>query len=108
MAKKKKRKSKNREEAEPNLFWRQAAAVLLFVAGFFLLLGGFGVGRPAPTKSFSAIYSGFGLAAYLTPVALFYFAVLKFRTDDHKVPLANSFSMIFLLVFLSSWLFTGF
>lgn len=108
MAKKKKRKSKNREEAEPNLFWRQAAAVLLFVAGFFLLLGGFGVGGPAPTKSFSAIYSGFGLAAYLTPVALFYFAVLKFRTDDHKVPLANSFSMIFLLVFLSSWLFTGF
>ncbi len=108
MAKRKKRKSRNHDEREPNLFWRQAAAVLLFVFGFFLLLGGFGVGGPAPTKVFSFIYSGFGLAAYLTPVAFFYFGALKFRTEDHKVPLANSFSMVFLLAFLSAWLFTGF
>ncbi len=108
MAKRKKRKSRKHEEAEPNMFWRQAAAVLLFVAAFFLLLGGFGVGGKAPTTVFSGIYSAFGLAAYLTPVALFYFGVLKFTADDHKVPLANSLSMMFLLVLLSSWLFAAF
>lgn len=106
MAKKKKRKS--REEREPNLFWRQAGAVLLFVAGAFLLLGGFGIGGPAPTKIFSAIYSAFGLAAYLTPVALCYFGALKFTTEDHKIPFANLSSMVLLMAFLSSWLFTGF
>lgn len=108
MAKKKKRKSRGHEEAEPNMFWRQAAAVLSFVLGFFLLLGGFGVGGSAPTSIFGGLYSAFGLAAYLTPVAFFYFGVLKFRTEDHKVPLANSFSMVFLLMFLAGWLFTGF
>lgn len=108
MAKKKKRKSRKQEYDEPNLFWRQAAAVLLFVFGFFLLLGGFGVGGNAPTTVFSAIYSAFGWAAYLTPVAFFYFGALKFRTENHKVPLANSFSMVLLLAFLSAWLFAGF
>ncbi len=108
MAKKKKRKSRAVEVHEPNMFWRQATAVLLILAAFFLLLGGFGFGGSAPTTVFDGIYSAFGLAAYLTPVALMYFGVLKFTTEDHKVPLANSFSMIFLLMFLSAWLFTGF
>lgn len=92
MAKKKKRKSKSAEVHEPNMFWRQAAAVLLILVSFFLLLGGFGFGGPAPTGVFGAIYSAFGLAAYLTPVALFYFAILKFSTEDHKVPFSNAFS----------------
>lgn len=108
MAKRKKRKNRSYDDEESNMFWRQAAAVLLFLAGFFLLIGGFGAGGPMPTKVFSGIYSAFGLAAYLTPVALFYFGALKFAAENHKVPFANLSSMVLLLAFLSSWLFTGF
>lgn len=108
MAKKKKRKAKKIEQAEPNMFWRQAAAVLLFLAALFLLLGGFGAGGPLPTGLFNGFYWAFGLAAYLAPVALIYFGVLKFKSEDHKVPLSNSVSMVLLLTFLSGWLFTAF
>lgn len=104
MAKKKKRKSRKVEAAVPNLFWRQAAAVLLLLASLFLLLGGFGVGGPLPTGLFSGVYTAFGWAAWLAPVALAYFGVMKFNTEDHKVPLSNSFSMIFLLVFMAGFL----
>lgn len=108
MAKRKKRKARKVEEAEPNLFWRQAAAVLLFLSAVFLLMGGFGLGGPLPKGLFSGVYWAFGWAAWLAPVALVYFGVLKFQTDDHRVPLANSFSMIFLVTFLASWLYVGF
>lgn len=109
MAKKKKRKAKKVQEyREPNLFWRQAAAVLMFVAAFFLLLGGFGAGGDLPKGLFDAFYWAFGLAAYLAPVSLVYFAVLKFKSEDHKVPLSNSISMLMLLAFLSGWLCTAF
>ncbi len=108
MAKKKKRKSRKVEQAEPNLFWRQAAAVLLFLAALFLLLGGFGIGGKLPEGLFSFFYSAFGWAAWLAPVALVYFGVLKFKTEDHKVPLSNSFSMVFLMSFLAGFLHTSF
>lgn len=90
------------------MFWRQSAAVLLFVAALFLLVGGFGAGGALPEGMFRGIYWAFGWAAWLAPVALVYFGVLKFRTEDHKVPLSNSFSMVFLMAFLSGWLFTAF
>ncbi len=106
MAKKKKRKSRV-EEKEPNLFWRQAAAVLLFLAAVFLVLGGFGAGGPLPKNMFGGVYWAFGWASWLAPVALVYFAVLKFKTDDHKVPLSNSISMIALVAFLASFLHVG-
>ena len=108
MAKKKKRKSVKEEYKEPNLFWRQSAAILLFVAALFLLVGGFGAGGDLPKGLFSGFYWAFGWAAWLAPVALVYFGVLKFKSEDHKVPLSNSFSMVFLLAFLSGWLFTAF
>ncbi len=111
MAKKKKRKSsriQKEEYAEPNLFWRQAAAVLLFLAAIFLLLGGFGAGGPLPKGMFNSFYWAFGLAAYLAPISLIYFGILKFTSEDHKVPLKNSTSMVMLLTFLSGFLFTAF
>lgn len=108
MAKKKKRKARHIDEPEPNMFWRQAAAVLLILAAVFLLFGGFGAGGPLPKGLFGAFYKAFGLAAYLTPVSLAYFGVLKFKTENHKVPFSNSLSMLFLMAFLSGFLFTGF
>ncbi|MBA2278887.1 DNA translocase FtsK 4TM domain-containing protein [Candidatus Saccharibacteria bacterium] len=109
MAKRKKRKSRKVTEIrEPNMFWRQSAALLLFVVAAFLLLGGFGTGGPLPTNMFNAVYWLFGWAAYLTPVALIYFGVLKLKSEEHQIPFGNFISMILLLTFLASWLHTGF
>ncbi len=108
MAKRKKRKSRKVEEREPNMFWRQAGALVLFVLAIFLLLGGFGAGGPLPKNMFNGVYWAFGLAAYLTPVALAYFGVLKLTTEENRIPFGRLLSMVLLLTFLSSWLFTGF
>lgn len=61
-----------------------------------------------PTGLFGVFEWAFGFGAYLTPIALIYFSVLKFKSDDHKVPLSNSISMILLLTFVSGFLFTAF
>lgn len=108
MAKKKKRKSRAKEVKEPNMFWRQSGALLLFIFAIFLLLGGFGIGGNLPVGMFHGVYWTLGWAAYLSPIALCYFGVLKFRTDEHEIPLGSFTSMLLLLVFLSSWLHVGF
>ncbi|MCA9348326.1 DNA translocase FtsK 4TM domain-containing protein [Candidatus Saccharibacteria bacterium] len=110
MAKKKKRKSRvsQQEYKEPNLFWRQTASLLLFLMAIFLLLGSFGAGGALPRAMFGVFDWTFGLAAYLAPLALAYFAVLKFRAEDHKIPLSNAVSMFLLMVFLAGFLFTAF
>ena len=108
MAKKKKRKSRAKEVKEPNMFWRQAGALLLFMLALFLLIGGFGVGGNLPVNMFKGVYWALGWAAYLSPVALIYFGVLKFRTEEHEIPLHNFVSMVLLMTFLSSWLHVGF
>jgi len=110
MAKKKKRKSraKAHEAKEPNMFWRQAGSLLLFIIALFLLLGGFGVGGNLPVGMFNGTYWALGWAAYLSPVALGYFASIKLKTEEHEVPLHNTISMLLLLTFTASWLHVGF
>jgi len=107
MAKKKKRKSRVVVK-EPNMFWRQAGAVFLFIIAIFLLLGSFGVGGNLPVGMFNGVYWTIGSAAYLSPVALIYFGVLKIQNEESQVPLHNSVSMLLLLVSLSIWLHVGF
>jgi S-DNA-T family DNA segregation ATPase FtsK/SpoIIIE len=108
MAKKKKRKSKAQEVKEPNMFWRQAGALLLFITAIFLLLGGFGIGGSLPVGMFKGVYWTLGWAAYLSPFALIYFGVLKIKSEEHEIPLHNSVSMVLFLVFLSSLLHVAF
>ena len=112
MAKKKKRGGRKSraaaEVAEPNTFWRQAGALLLFLLAIFLLMGSFGSGGPFPINTFNGIYWAFGAAAYLAPVAFIYFGVLKFAEEDHKVPLSKLISMVLLFAFLAAWLHVGF
>jgi S-DNA-T family DNA segregation ATPase FtsK/SpoIIIE len=109
MAKKKKRKSRAKVEIkEPNMFWRQAGAFLLFVLALFLLIGGFGVGGNLPVGMFHGVYWAFGWAAYFGPIALIYFGVLKLQNEDHEIPLHNSISMFLLMIFLAGWLHVGF
>lgn len=109
MAKKKKHSKKSSKKQvdvprEPNMFLRGVFAVLLFVVGFFLLLGGFGQGGALPKGMFSAVYSVIGGAAYLTPLAFGFWGFFKFKTDEHKVPFMKIASMSTLLILFASLL----
>ncbi len=113
MPKKKKRSTKRKSSKkapvknipkEPNLFLRQAGAVSLIVLAIFLFLGGFGTGGSFPVGMFEVVYSVFGWAAYLTPVALGYWGVHKIRAEEHSLPFNRILSMASLLVVTSSWL----
>lgn len=110
---KKKKQSKNRSKVaettiERSPFWAYSAAVLLIIAALFLLLGGFGTGGPLPKGLFHGAYWALGWFAYFTPVALVYWGVYKFASEDRRIPLAKLFGMFAVLLFGSSWLHTAF
>jgi S-DNA-T family DNA segregation ATPase FtsK/SpoIIIE len=107
MAKKKKstkKKSAPIEDIEPSPFWALSGAIILIVLGLFLLLGGFGTGGALPVGMFHGAYWAFGWAAYLTPMALVYWGVIKFRAEDHRIPFAKVLGMLAVLTFVASWL----
>jgi S-DNA-T family DNA segregation ATPase FtsK/SpoIIIE len=108
MAQKKKQTRKKKVEAvvERSPFWPLTGAILLCVLALFLLFGGFGTGGPLPKGLFHGGYWAFGWSAYLLPLALVYWGVYKFRSEDHQIPLGNLLSMVGLVVFSSSLLFT--
>lgn len=112
MAKKKKSTKKKvapiTEDNEPSAFWPLAGAIILIVAALFLLLGGFGTGGPLPINLFKGAYWALGWAAYLTPVALVYWGVYKFKAEDRRIPLSKLISIAAVLVFASSWLYVAF
>jgi S-DNA-T family DNA segregation ATPase FtsK/SpoIIIE len=113
MAKKKKQTRKKKADvvetaAERSAFWPLSGAILLFVFALFLLLGGFGTGGQLPTGMFHGAYAAFGWAAYLTPIALVYWGVYKFISEDRRVPLPKFSAMIAVLILASSWFFTAF
>jgi S-DNA-T family DNA segregation ATPase FtsK/SpoIIIE len=105
MAKKKKRTTRKKAPAavERSPFWALSGAVLLEVAAFLLLLGGFGTGGPLPINLFHGAYWTLGWAAYLTPLALAYWGVHKFKAEDRQIPLANFVGMLAVLLFASAW-----
>jgi S-DNA-T family DNA segregation ATPase FtsK/SpoIIIE len=111
MAKKKKQtrsKKKIEEVVERSPFWPITGAVLLCVLALFLLLGGFGTGGPLPTGMFHGAYWTFGWAAYLLPAALVYWAIYKFKSEDHRISLGKLVSIVAFMVFTSCLLFTMF
>lgn len=113
MAKKKKRTKKKKVEAavtpaEHSAFWAYAGAIALFIAALFLLLGGFGTGGDLPIGMFKGVYAVLGWAAYLTPLALTYWGVYKFTSEDRRIPLPRLFVMLAVLGFTASFLFTTF
>ncbi|MCA9323659.1 DNA translocase FtsK 4TM domain-containing protein [Candidatus Saccharibacteria bacterium] len=113
MSKKKKRSHKKKVAKkevpqEPNMFVRQLGSVAMIVVAIFLLLGGFGTGGSLPVGLFDLVYKVFGIAAYLSPVALIYWAVHKFRAEEHNLPPSRLFSMSALLITFSSWLHVAF
>jgi S-DNA-T family DNA segregation ATPase FtsK/SpoIIIE len=109
MAKKKRqtRSKRKKDTAENSPFWRLSAATLLIVLALFILIGGFGTGGPLPKNLFHGAYWVFGWAAFLVPVALVYWGVVKFGEEEHRIPLNKLLSMLAVLVFSSSWLFAA-
>lgn len=110
MANKKKTKKKKVtvQPAERSPFWAMSGAVILVLVAFLLLIGGFGTGGKAPVDLFHGAYWTLGWAAYLTPVALVYWGVYKFVSEDRRIPLAQLTSMTAVLIFASSWFDTMF
>jgi len=111
MAKKKKKnlraKKVDKIVNEQSVFWPLALAVLLFVVALLLLLGGFNTGGPLPKDLFHGAYWTLGRAAYLAPIALVLAGVYKFTSEDKKLPITKLISLLALLVFSSSFLFTA-
>lgn len=106
MPKKKKTTTKSRKKdvvVEPSPFWPLTGAVLMIIIALFLLIGGFGTGGPLPKSLFHAAFWTLGWAAWLTPVALAFFGIHKFVSEDRKVPLGKTVSMVALLVLSAAW-----
>jgi len=111
MAKKKKHSKKKNHDvdiSEKSTFWPITVAILMFVAALFLLLGGFGTGGVLPKGMFNGAYWALGWAAYLTPLALIYWGIAKFSSEDRKISLSKWASMLSFLIFSSSWLHVAF
>jgi S-DNA-T family DNA segregation ATPase FtsK/SpoIIIE len=112
MAKKKKQtrkpatrsRKKVEEVAEPSPFWALAAAVIMIVAALFLILGGFGTGGVLPKTLFHGAYWTLGWAAWLAPLGLVFFGVLKFTSEDRKVPLEKFVGMLAFIILSAGWL----
>ena len=95
MAKRKKQTRKKKVEVkERSPFWPLAGAVLLIILALFTLLGAFGTGGPLPKGLYDAAEWTLGWAALLSPVALVYFGVHKFNSEDNQIPLGNLVSML--------------
>jgi DNA segregation ATPase FtsK/SpoIIIE, S-DNA-T family len=94
--------------AERSPFLAYCAGVLLILIALFLLLGGFGTGGTLPKGLFGAAYWLFGYGAWLTPVALVYWGIYKFTSEEHRVPVGKLFSMVLLLALSSGWFHAAF
>lgn len=108
---KNKKRSRKHSTPEPKAhspFWAFAWATLLCLAALFLLLGGFGTGGVLPVDSFHIAYTLFGWAAYLVPLALAYWGIAKFISEDHNLSFGKFSGMLCILLFSAGALDTAF
>jgi hypothetical protein len=110
MAKKKKPtpRKKKVEVVEKSPFWALSGAVLMIIAALFLIIGGFGTGGWLPISLFHAVYWALGWAAWLAPIALVFFGVHKFVSEDNQIPLAKFVSMVVFVTLSAAWLDVAF
>jgi S-DNA-T family DNA segregation ATPase FtsK/SpoIIIE len=112
MAKKAKRgrppgKKADKKTKNNSGFWRAVAAVFLIIFGVVLLFGAF-ISAPIPHNVWHGFWWALGGATLVAPVALIYLGLLKFINEEQRIPLPNMIGTIGLLVFLASWLHSGF
>ncbi len=111
MAKKKKQTRKQKidpKDEERSIFWPMVGAVLMLLLAFFVLIGGFGTGGPLPKNLYSGAYTALGWAAWLVPVALFYWGILKFVSEDKQIPLPKLLSMLAFVIMTACFLQVSF
>ncbi len=104
---KRKRQTRSRKKAVEEVkspFWPMAGGVVMMLLAIFILLGGFGTGGPLPLGLFKGIYWVIGWAAYLTPISLVYFGILKFNSEEHEIPFGQLVGMLAGLILTASWL----
>lgn len=70
----------------------------MLVLAVFLLLGGFGAGGALPVNLFNGAYWAFGWTAYLVAFVLGFLAILKFTSEDRRIPLDRFTSMVIFLL----------
>ncbi len=105
MAKKKKQtRSKKAAPKQSSPFWQYASAVFLVLLALFILLGGLGTGGVLPLNLFKGMRSAFGLTAFLLPIVLVYWGVVKFMADNHKMSFGKLLSLWAALFFAASFL----
>lgn len=108
MAKRKKRAYKKRdEEKEVSPVIGYTLAVILFLVAIFIGIGSMNTGGILPKDLFKAGYYMFGWASFVLFITFFYFSVLKFKNEDHKIPRVNFISMFLFYFFLSSFFFVA-
>lgn len=109
MAKKKRRtRKKIQEPVERSPFWAMAGSIIMILLAAFTMLGGFKAGGPLPEGLFDAAFWALGWAAYMVPIALVFFGIIKFTSEDHRIPLTKSVSMLAFLILFASWLHVAF
>ena len=109
MAKRKRQSRKKIVQNEQHAtFWPLAGSILMILVAIFMLLGSVGTGGVMPKGLFSGVYWLFGWGAFVVPFALIYFSVLKFKSEEHQVPISNFISMIGGLFMTSSLLHVAF
>lgn len=111
MAKKRKTGNKNSKKTEISQGAGIAGYVIslvFFLSSVFLALGSLATGGILPKGLFNVAYYLLGWGAYILFITFLYFAVLKFKNEDHKIPRVNLISTILMYVFLSGFLFVGF
>ncbi len=119
MAKRKKKSTKRKSTSrkkqpeqvvkEPNMFLRQVGAITLILLAVLILLGGFMTNEELlQRKLFEVVYFVFGWVAYLVPVALVYWGVHKFKSENYDLEFSKLLSMTSLLIVLSALLHTLF
>ena len=110
MAKTRKQTRKKKKEGpkEDSGFWSLAGAIIMMLLAIFLLLGGFGAGGPLPEGLFGGAYWLLGWAAYFAPVALVFLGILKFTSEDKRIPLSKLVSMLAFLAFTACFLQVAF
>jgi len=110
----KKKQTRSRKKSSPSIsverspFWGYFGAILLMLAGLCVLLGGFNTGGPLPTGLFGFARNLLGMAAYLVPLALVFYGVVKFGHERRKIPFVKGASMVGLLLFSAAWLHVTF
>lgn len=108
MAKKKKRKYTKTEENQTSPILGYSLSVVLFLLAIFFAIGSLNTGGVLPKDLFNGGYHLFGWGAFFIFAILLFFAFLKFKNEDHKIPKSNFVSSFFFLIFISNFFFVAF